>query len=405
MRLALINQFYLPDLSPTAHLAASLAEHRAALGDQVTVIAGSGIYAAGPHGEKGTRSGNPSQVRLWTPSLGKRSIPRRLVDYGVFYVQAAWALANLPAQDVIIAMTTPPYVALAALLHKVLHPRTRLVLWSMDCYPETIERAGLIRRGGLASQILRSVNVRLFRKLEAVVCLDLAMREMLQTAYARPGKPAFAVIPNWENAAFFPVGTTGETTPAIEALDLRGRTVVLYLGNAGAGHRFETVLEAAQRLDASCFTFLFIGGGSGWAGLEEAHRRKRTANVLLRGYVPKESTPAVLSVADAALITLRDEMLGVMSPSKLHAALAMGVPIVYVGPAGGNVHEAIERFGCGVSLRHGDVDGLVGFLERLRAQPALRAELSARARAAFEAAYSDHAGLARFDALLDGPPD
>jgi hypothetical protein len=98
-------------------------------------------------------------------------------------------------------------------------------------------------------------------------------------------------------------------------------------------------------------------------------------------------------------------MLGVMSPSKLHAALAMGVPIVYVGPAGGNVHEAIERFGCGVSLRHGDVDGLVAFLGRLRAQPALRAELSTRARAAFEAAYSDHAGLARFDALLDAPPD
>jgi glycosyltransferase involved in cell wall biosynthesis len=107
-------------------------------------------------------------------------------------------------------------------------------------------------------------------------------------------------------------------------------------------------------------------------------------------------------VADAALITLRDEMLGVMSPSKLHAALAMGVPVVYVGPAGGNVHEAIERFGCGASLRHGDVDGLVHFLERLRAQPSLRADLSAKARLAFETAYSDHVGLVRFDALLDG---
>ncbi len=403
MRLTLINQFYLPDLSPTAHLAASLANHRAALGDQVTVIAGSGVYAAGPRGGAGPRNANPKQIRLWTPSLGMRSLLRRLVDYGVFYVQAAWALATLPAQDVIIAMTTPPYVALAALLHKALHPRTRLVLWSMDCYPEMIERAGLLRQGGLASRVLRSVNSRLFGKLEAVVCLDLAMHEMLQTAYGRPARPAFAVIPNWEDAAFFPVGTTEEPGAALGGLDLQGRTVVLYLGNAGAGHRFETVLDATRRLDPSCFTFLFVGGGSGWAGLEEAQRETRASNVILRGYVPKASTPAVLSVADAALITLRDEMLGVMSPSKLHAALAMGVPVVYIGPAGGNVHEAIERFGCGVSLRHGDVDGLMAFLERLRAQPALRAELSARARAGFEAAYSDAAGLARFDALLDGP--
>jgi hypothetical protein len=44
MRITIINQFYPPDLSPTAHLAASLAEHRAALGDEVTVITGRAGY-------------------------------------------------------------------------------------------------------------------------------------------------------------------------------------------------------------------------------------------------------------------------------------------------------------------------------------------------------------------------
>ena len=43
-----------------------------------------------------------------------------------------------------------------------------------------------------------------------------------------------------------------------------------------------------------------------------------------------------------ALITLDERSIGVMSPSKLHANLAAGLPVVYVGPQGSNVDEAIE---------------------------------------------------------------
>jgi colanic acid biosynthesis glycosyl transferase WcaI len=402
MRLAIVNQFYVPDISPTAHLAASLAEHRAAIGDQVTVVCGSGTYTPGPGADSVERRSNPALHRIWTPSLGKRSAIRRILDYGTFFVQAAWTLLTLPGQDVVVLMTTPPYIGLTGILHRLIHRRTRLVLWSMDCYPETLERAGLLRRGDLASRILRGLNLWLFRKLDCVVCLDEAMRLMLREAYAALGHAKWAVIPNWEAAAMFPPGFKPPAWEGVARLGLQGIQVVLYLGNAGAGHRFETVLEAAARLPASDHAFVFIGGGSAWPGLEAAQRTGRLANAILEGYVPKADTPRILGAADAALITLRDEMLGVMSPSKMHAALAMGLPIVYIGPRGGNVHEAIERFGCGISLRHGDSDGLVRFLERLRLEPALREDLSRRARLAFETAYSDRIGLARFDALLDG---
>ncbi|MBM3122007.1 MAG: glycosyltransferase family 4 protein [Chloroflexi bacterium] len=402
MRLTIVNQFYAPDLSPTAQLAASLAEHRALHGDDVTVVAGTGAYAGGQPVAPPATSSNPRVRRAWTPSFGRATVLRRLADYLVFFAQAKWTLLTLPAQDVIVLMTTPPYVALTGLAHKLLHPRTRLILWSMDCYPETLVAAGALRERGLPARLLRALTAVLFRWLDDVVTLDAAMEARLSRSYARDGAPRFAVLPNWEPAARFPPGSRSLVWGGFERLGLRGKSVIVYQGNAGAGHRFDTVMEACRRL-ADDYAFVFVGGGSAWEALHAARLSGEIANLHLEPYVPAESVAGVLAGAQAALITLRDEMLGVMSPSKLHAALAMGVPIVYVGPAGGNVHEAIERFGCGVSLRHGDVDGLVAFLERLRAQPALRAELSARARAAFEAAYSDSAGLARFDALLGGP--
>jgi hypothetical protein len=101
--------------------------------------------------------------------------------------------------------------------------------------------------------------------------------------------------------------------------------------------------------------------------------------------------------AHLALITLHDHSLGVMSPSKLHANLAAGLPVLYVGPAGSNVDEAIVTHGAGRSLREGDVDGVVQAVRELRGDDGARA----RARQAFEVAYCDDATLPAFDRVLD----
>lgn len=398
MRLTLVNQFYAPDISPTAQLASSLAEHRAARDDRVTVITGRAGYLEGlaPTGPLQTGPGLRIR-RVWTPDLGKSSVGRRLLGYVTFLAGSVVRLVALPRQDVIVTMTTPPFAVLGALLHKLLHRRTRVVLWSMDCYPDAAERFGELRPGGVVSRMLRAVNRVAFRHLDHVVSLDGAMQELLVSQYSpAPDGPVATVIPNWERLALFPANDV-KPWLGYDELDVDGRTIVLYLGNTGVGHRFDTVLDAAARLEDDAL-FLFIGGGARWDELAQAADERGLANVVLRGYVPKDETPAVMAGADGALITLDQRSLGVMSPSKLHANLAAGLPILYVGPEGSNVDEAITSTGCGVSLREGDVDGLVAAVRSLRGDAGARA----RSRQAFEERYSDEATLPRWDAILDG---
>src|SRR5215831_3493304 len=96
MRLTLLNQYYTPDISPTAHLAASLAEHRAAGGDIVTVIASRGGYVdLSKNSSRKEEASNPRVIRVWTPQFGKRSTLLRALDYLCFYVGAALRLALL----------------------------------------------------------------------------------------------------------------------------------------------------------------------------------------------------------------------------------------------------------------------------------------------------------------------
>jgi colanic acid biosynthesis glycosyl transferase WcaI len=401
MRLTLINQFYVPDISPTAHLAASLAEHRAAAGDQVTVVTSRGGYVPISGDADTSLDSNPRIVRLWTPRLGKATILKRCIDYASFYLLAVWTLLTLPRQDVIISLTTPPFIAWAGFFHKLLHPRTRLVLWNMDCYPDAAERVNAIRPGGIASRLMRAMNRVLFRRLDHLICLDTAMVDLLCGQYApRDGRLPVSVIPNWEKAAFFPAGAASEPWPAGKELNLTGRFVILYLGNTGTGHHFQTVLDAAEQLKSDPVTFLFVGGGARWKSLQDEVAVRGLGNVLLHGYVPKDQTPMVMGAAACALITLDDSALGVMSPSKMHSNLAMSLPVIYVGPKRSNVDDAIARFGCGVSLRLGDVEGLVDYVRRMIANPAGLAEQRRLAREAFDRAYCDTQTHALFDEVL-----
>jgi len=308
-------------------------------------------------------------------------------------------LLRLRRQDVIVTLTTPPLIGLAALFHKLLHPRTKIVLWNMDCYPDVLEAAGMVRPGGIASRLLRMLVRVQFRFVDHLITLDDAMRDLLVRQYVRPGGhlPA-TTIPNWERAELFPRDLAAPHRP--EGCREERPFTVLYLGNTGYGHAFDTVLAAAAQLRDQPVVFSFVGGGRRWQEIVEGKAEANLENVLLRGYVPKEETPAVMAAADCALITLHDWSLGIMSPSKLHSNLAMGLPVIYVGPPGSNVDDAITRYECGVSLRHGDVAGLASFIRRCTQDPAYRRQLSSRARSAFDRTYNDRQTLPLFDRVL-----
>jgi glycosyltransferase involved in cell wall biosynthesis len=400
MRILVLTQHYPPDICSTGYLCSTVAERRADQGDVVTVLTGrSGYVGAASDTVHETRG--VEVRRVWSTRLGRSSVPRRLVDLVTFCLAVAWQAFWLPRQDVILSVTTPPFMIWAAVLHKLRHPSTKIVLWSMDCYPEVAERSQVIRAGGVISRSWRFLNRRLYRWLSAVVCLDQAMEDLLRP-YDTQGVVHFPIIPNWERSDVFAWDTLPPPWPGAAALPLDGKLVVLYMGNAGYGHEFDTLIEAARKLQDAPVVFVLVGGGRRWHELETAKSRYQLDNVLLLGYLnlPKEQTPALMRCAQLALITLRNEMLGVMSPSKLHASLATGLGIAYVGPEDSNVAEAVRRFDCGFRVPVGAAEELADRLRLLAADQVAVAELQRAARHAFESAYCDAKTLPLFDRLF-----
>jgi len=396
VRLTIVNQFYPPDISPTGRLTASLAAHRAALGDHVTVITSQG-YVTQSESKPLPDNDQICIKRLWTPQVGKRTIVHRCLDYLIFYLSAIWAALWLPRQDVVICLTTPPFIVGVGVLHKLIHRKTKLVLWNMDCYPEVAEKAGVIREGGAISHILQFLNRHLSNRLDHIVCLDKPMKSILTLRNRRHSVPT-SIIPNWEPLSHFPKQVIESRRDTA-----RDSFIALYSGNLGHGHSLDTLIEAAQRLQQrkTRARFIVTGGGVGMAELERKITAQKLTSFELLGYVPEDRLRQIQQDADCAIITLRDEMLGIMSPSKLHANLAMGQPVLYIGPRGSNVDTAITHYQCGISLRNGDIAGLVDAIDTMADSPSLKQSYAHHARSAFEDKYCDLKTLPLFDLIID----
>jgi hypothetical protein len=77
--------------------------------------------------------------------------------------------------------------------------------------------------------------------------------------------------------------------------------------------------------------------GSAVAAIED--ELKRRALPYIRGApVPLDQLAPLLLTPDAHLITLSDAFVGFVLPSKVHAAIKSGLPILYIGSARSDVH-------------------------------------------------------------------
>jgi colanic acid biosynthesis glycosyl transferase WcaI len=166
------------------------------------------------------------------------------------------------------------------------------------------------------------------------------------------------------------------------------RFVVLYSGNMGAVHEFETILEAAGQLrDRPEILFVFMGHGVRRSEVEESARHRGLRNVVFHDPVPKARLGDALAAGDLHCVTLRSEMAGVVVPSKLYGILAAGRPVLYLGPAEGEAFDIVKG-GCGTHVRIGDAAGLASAVRAYADAAARCREEGIQARRVFEAGFT-----------------
>ena len=319
--LVIFSQVYVPDPAAMSEHLAHVATEMVRRGWRVIVFTSARGYADASLKFPSRETIDGVEVRrLPLSSFGKRSMLLRAAAGMSFMLQCALRgvfVRNLGA----LLVTTAPLAAYAALVVSVVR-RVPLKSWVLDINPDQLIALGWMRADGIPARVLEWLNGLVLRRAADVIVLDhfMAARRSAKVE----GPLAVHIVPPWPlEEQLEPVDQA--TNPFRAEHGLEDRFVFLYSGNHGLTTPVSTLVDAAIELqDRDRPFFLFIGGGFGKADVEKAVATHGGRNIRSLPHQPLERIKYSLTAADVHVVTMADEVVGIIPPSQISVAMAVG---------------------------------------------------------------------------------
>ena len=403
MHIVFFNRSFHPDNAATGQLLTELAEDLVRThGCRVTVVAGVPLDRAKGGGVRGwglfsRETYRDVQImRARGTRFDKRRFAGRAANYVSYFLSACWAGLRVPRPDVVVALTDPPIIGLAAWL-AAKRAGAPLVMSYRDLFPEVTVLLKDFHSDAI-NDALQAVNRFLCRSATTVIALgDTMRRRLIDNKGAAPEKTL--IIPDWADTAAIVPGPRDNAFAAAHGLS--GKFVVMHSGNLGLSQGLENLVEAAALLrSAPDVRVVFQGDGVKKAELEARVTQLGLTNVLFLPYAPKEKLGEAFAAADVFIVSLQRGLAGYIVPSKLYGILAAGRPYVAAVEEDCEVASLTRSHGCGLVAEPGNPHDLADRILTLYRDRRLAARCGVNARDA--ALFFDRARqVATYKKLFD----
>lgn len=321
-------------------------------------------------------------VRVKTYITANEGFAKRILDYISFGFMGGLVGLFQKRPDVIVSTSPQFFCACGAWVLSVCRWKP-WVFELRDIWPASITAVGAMQKSAVI-RFLEKLELFLYRRADRIVSVTNSFKtELVERGI--DGSKIDVVVNGVDLAQYQPVAEKDRSLAG--DYGLHGKFVVGYIGTHGMAHALDKVLDAAEQLQANDeIRFLFTGGGAERANLEAQARQRKLTNVVMMPRQPKEMMPAVWSLCDISLISLRDTPLFTkVIPSKIFESMGMGLPMIITCPEG-EATGIIRDTRSGMVLPPEDPDALAACVGELYADRARLAEL-ARASAAAAARF------------------
>ena len=409
-RVLFLTLVFAPDGVSTAVLMTELALNLQDRGYEVTVLTTTPHYNLEPE----ARQRQPL-VRRWgnllyqsncqgipvfhalIPVKGSR-VGARLLDYARFHAISTLAgLARFTGKyDVILAPSPPLTIGLSAWILSRLR-RVPFIYNVQEIYPDVAVSLGVLHSRTMI-RAMEWLERFVYNRAQRIVVISEWFRRRL----LEKGVPAakLSVIPNFVDTDFLKPGERQNSFS--DQHGLGQRFVVLYSGNIGLTQGFETIIDAARRLEVAApeVCFVIIGDGTRRAWLEEQLSQQPVSNIILLPYQPRSSVPHIYATSDICLVPLKRGTAQETFPSKIYSIMAAGRPVIASADADSELAWVVERADCGWAVPPDDAEALAA---AVRVAYQRRSDLPAmglRGREYVVANHSPEAVAGQYDDLL-----
>jgi len=372
MRILLLNEYFPPDTSATAYMAAVVVDALAE-GHSVTVLCGRPSYDPSERHPfylfRRDRRGQAVVERVGSTTFPRFRMRQRVWNY-LSYVTLSIPRALVVRTDLVMAMTDPPFEGIVGAFVAWLK-RKPFVYNIRDLYPE-MALAGNIVRPSWWVRIWERLHRWALGRASRVIVLGEDTRERI---IAKGIDPARVVVVRDGARTAKPV--TAQDHPVIQEIRSGFPFVVLHAGNLGFYGAWETVVKAAEMLDHEEVGFVFVGEGALRSQVEAAARG--IGKIRFLPFRPPDQVPYVLAAGDLHLVTIKRGLEGVVVPSKLYSILAAGRPVLALAPEGSDAARVVRRFGCGVVVDPDDPAAVAAVVQELAHDRKRLAQMAERA--------------------------
>ena len=367
--LLIITQVYVPDPAAVGQQISDVAREMACRGWRVVVYTSARGYDD-PSARYPAREvlDGVEVRRLPLSSFGKRSIPIRLLAQACFMIQAMARGIFTRGLGLILVSTSPPFAGFGGAVLSLLR-RTPMVWWVMDLNPDQLVASGKLSSRSAVTKLFDWMNRITMRRARAVVVLDRFMRDRVLAKLPATDAPVVSeklhLVPPWPHDDILRPGRSRPNAFRDEH-GLGDAFVVMYSGNHAIQNPLDTLLEVARLAeDRDDILFVFIGGG---VGKQEVDRRiaEGVRNLRSLPFQPLARIGRSLSAADVHVVSLADEVVGIIHPCKIYGALAVGRPVLFFGPAESYVGDIFKGVDIGRIVGHGDVSRAFAVLHEFR---------------------------------------
>lgn len=373
MHILLFNEYYPPDTSATAKMAAIVAETLAAR-HRVTVVAGRPSYdpeESYPFRflHRSVRK-NVTVECVGSTAYSRHQMGRRVSNY-LSYLALAVPRAISIRSDVILGMTDPPVAGIAAAIVARLTGRP-FVYNIRDMYPDMAVGGDIVSRGVFV-RLWERMHRWALRQAARVVVLGDDMRDRILAKGVAPERVTIV-----RDGTSIPSFLPPPSDPVVQEIRCGFPFVAMHAGNLGFYGAWETLLKAADMLREGGMGLVFVGDGANRVRLESA--AANSPNVRFLPFRPLEQVPHVMMAGDIHIVTVRHGLEGAVVPSKLFSTLAAGRPVLAVTPPQCDAARIVTQSGCGLAVDPDDPAAVAAAIRELRSDPARLAVMGTRAR-------------------------
>ena len=265
--------------------------------------------------------------------------------------------------DVILVHETSPItVGLPAIIIKKLQPKSKLLFWVLDLWPESLQVAGGVNNKTVLGVFERIARL-CYKNSDKILMSSKGFAESICTKGDFADKLEY--FPNWAEDSL-----TAATDYVLPNLPDGFR--VMFAGNIGEAQDFDNTLAAAKILhDEGCdnIHWVLVGDGRKRAWVEEYIKENNLENTVhWVGRHPLETMGKFFAEADVLYFALKDSpIFNLTCPAKLQAYMSAGKPVLaMLNGEGANI---VNEAACGVAVPAGHSKALAKAVKQIALMP------------------------------------